>query len=157
MNVKTTFTGYNELAYSGFIVSADGIRPDPTQIETIAQPTPPLDVSGVRRFLGAIGIFRKFIENFSKRAHPLYHLLKSDIAWIWSAAQSAAWEDLRKCLMTAPIVLTYVRPDVPSVLDTDAPLEALGAAFMLANSEGDLQVVAYASRVVGENERNSSS
>ncbi|UYV78764.1 hypothetical protein LAZ67_16002677 [Cordylochernes scorpioides] len=66
----------DEVTFLGHRVDKDGIHPKENNIEIIKDMSPPKTVSGVRRFLGAVGFYRKFIAGFSEIAAPLYELTK---------------------------------------------------------------------------------
>ncbi|KAA3466671.1 RNA-directed DNA polymerase-like protein [Gossypium australe] len=54
-----------EVGFLRHIVSAEGIRVDPSKISTIVNWNPPKSVSEVRIFLGLVGYYRRFVEGFS--------------------------------------------------------------------------------------------
>ena len=62
----------------GYIISEKGIEVDKAKIELISKLPPPTNVKTVRQFLGHSGFYRRFIQDFSKIAKPLYKLLKKD-------------------------------------------------------------------------------
>ena len=49
----------------GHLVSERGIEVDKAKIEVIEQLPPPINVKGIRSFLGHAGFYRRFIANFS--------------------------------------------------------------------------------------------
>ena len=59
----------------GHLVSERGIKVDKAKIEVIEQLPPPINVKGIRSFLGRAGFYRRFIANFSQIARPLTSLL----------------------------------------------------------------------------------
>ena len=61
----------HEVKYLGKITSSEGYRPDPALKKKI-----PTTVGDVTKLLGMIGYYRRYIRDFSKRAKPLYDLLK---------------------------------------------------------------------------------
>uniref|UniRef100_A0A0G4I2L4 Reverse transcriptase domain-containing protein n=1 Tax=Chromera velia CCMP2878 TaxID=1169474 RepID=A0A0G4I2L4_9ALVE len=61
----------SEITYLGFLLSADGIRPDPAKLEAFRNIEPPQDRAEVYSFLGLVGWYRQFIERFSEIAFPL--------------------------------------------------------------------------------------
>jgi hypothetical protein len=63
----------------GHHLSAEGIKVDPAKIEVIVNLPSPKTQKDVRRFLGHAGYYRRFIENFTKVASPMFKLLTKDI------------------------------------------------------------------------------
>ena len=59
----------------GHTISGKGIQVDKAKIEVIEKLPPPINVKGVRSFLGHAGFYRRFIKDFSKIAKPLCNLL----------------------------------------------------------------------------------
>ena len=58
------------------IVSAEGIRVDPINIEVDVNWKPPRNVTKVRSFLGQVGYYRRFVKGFSVITSPLTKLLR---------------------------------------------------------------------------------
>ena len=52
-------------------ILARGIEVDRAKIEAIEKLPPPSSVKGIRSFLGHVGIYRRFIKDFSQIAKPL--------------------------------------------------------------------------------------
>lgn len=61
--------------YVGHVVSAEGIEPDDDKITKVKNWPTPSNSEDVRKFLGFVGYYRKFILNFSKIARPLTSLI----------------------------------------------------------------------------------
>ena len=68
-----------EVCYLGHIVSADGYRPDNSNIQAVTSflETPPKTIGELRKVLGMLGYYRRYIRNFAKTAKPLTDLLKA--------------------------------------------------------------------------------
>ena len=64
----------SSVRYLGNIFSAQGMRPDPSKVETIRDWPHPKDIGALRQFLGLASYYRKFIAKFSDIASPLYNL-----------------------------------------------------------------------------------
>jgi len=62
----------------GHLVSDRGIEVDRAKIEVIEQLPPPVNIKGIRSFLGHAGFYRGFIKDFSFIARPLTLLLAKD-------------------------------------------------------------------------------
>ena len=67
-----------EINYLGHRVSADGMKPGTENVEGIAEMAPPTTYTGIRRFLGATGFYRRFIKGYAKIAQPLNDLISDD-------------------------------------------------------------------------------
>ena len=68
------------------IVSQDGVFPDPVKVEAINRFFPPMDITSVKRFIGVINFFQKFIPDCAILAEPLIKLthdkkLSKQITW----------------------------------------------------------------------------
>ena len=59
----------------GHKISYKGIEVDKAKVEVIEKLPPPVNVKGVRSFLGHAGFYRRFIKDFSKIVKPLSNLL----------------------------------------------------------------------------------
>jgi len=95
---------FNEGIVLGHHILGDGIKVDSSKVEFLSK----LSVSScqkyVRIFLGFIGYYRRFIENFTKIASPLFKLLKKDCEFNWDSECQAAFETLKKRIFEAPIL-----------------------------------------------------
>ncbi|GFV62030.1 retrovirus-related Pol polyprotein from transposon 297 [Trichonephila clavipes] len=97
--------------------------------------------------------YRKFIPNFSDIARLLSNLKKRSTAWKWSEIEQQAFQTLKQCLITPPI-LKQVDPKKPFIIQTDASSYALGAVLLQGESPADEQPVEYASRLLSSAEKN---
>ena len=72
----------------------------------------PTTVGEIRSFLGLAGYYRRFIGNFSKIAKPMMELLKKDTKFKWTEECEASFQELKKHLVTALVlILPYQRKD----------------------------------------------
>ncbi|XP_073152960.1 uncharacterized protein [Henckelia pumila] len=80
--------------------------------------------SEIRSFLGLAGYYRWFVENFSQVARPLTQLTRKDVPFVWSAECEENFHEMRRCLMTSP-VLALPYGSGGFVVHTDASLQGL--------------------------------
>ena len=140
-----------EILYLGHVVSENGISPDPEKIRVLENYPHPINADEVKRFVAFCNYYRKFIPNFAKIAHPLNHLSRKDVQFIWSDECEKSFQLLKESMTTSP-VLQY--PNFSSenefILKTDASGISVGA--VLCNS--DNRPIAYASRTLNKAEKN---
>jgi len=138
----------NEVSFLGHVISGNGIAVDPSKVDAVSQWETPKSVTEVRSFLGLAGYYRRFIEGFSKLALPLTQLTCKGKAFVWDVHCENSFNELKKRLTTAPILI-LPKPDEPFVVYCDASKLGLGGVLMQ-----DGKVVAYASRHLRIHERN---
>ena len=91
----------------------------PEKLDGIQKMLPPQTPKEVKQFLGLIGYYRKFVPRFSDLARPLNALTQKNIEFEWTQVCQESFKLLKTSLMTEPI-LTYLDPNLPYVLFTDA-------------------------------------
>jgi hypothetical protein len=140
------------VGYLGHVITEEGVRPDPEKVEVIEKFPRPDSTKKLKCFLGMTGYYRKFINNYSKIATPLYLLLKGDAQFIWGNNQENAFQKLKEKLMSKP---TLQYPDFTRefVLTTDASNDGIGAILSQGEIGKDLPI-AYASRNLNKAEKN---
>nr|GEV67431.1 reverse transcriptase domain-containing protein [Tanacetum cinerariifolium] len=101
---------------------------DRAKVDVIAKLPYPTAIKGVRSFLGHAGFYRRFIQDFSKIARPMTHLLEKKTLFVFSKDCINAFETLKKKFIEAPILVV---PDwnLPSELMCDASDFAIGAVL----------------------------
>ncbi|GJU93532.1 reverse transcriptase domain-containing protein [Tanacetum coccineum] len=77
-------------------ISKSGIEVDRAKIDVIAKLPHPTTVKGIRSFLGHAGFYRRFIQNFSKIARPMTHLLEKETPFYFSKECIEAFNTLKK-------------------------------------------------------------
>ena len=133
----------NELDFVGYVVSADGVKVQPSKVKHIEDFPPPTNTTDLRRFHGIALFYRRFIANFAAITAPLTDLLKQDVPYVWTARQEKAFAKLKQTLSTAP-VLIIPNPDLPFTVITDASDFAVGAVLCQDHGKG-LQPCAFES------------
>jgi len=137
-----------EVQFLGHVISAQGISVYPAKIETVVKWERPQTVTEVQSFLGVAGYYRRFVEGFSKMVSPLTQLTRKDQLFSWTNECEACFEDMKRRLTTAPIL---VIPDTTKTFEVycDASYKGLGCVLMQ-----DKRLVAYASRQLKVHEKN---
>jgi hypothetical protein len=58
----------------------------------------PTDVHILRSFIGLCNYYKIYVQAFSTIVHPLYALLKKDVAWTWNEEAQQAFNTLEEKL-----------------------------------------------------------
>nr|GEU64419.1 reverse transcriptase domain-containing protein [Tanacetum cinerariifolium] len=82
-----------------------GIEVDRAKVNVIAKLPHPSTVKCVRSFLGHVGFYQRFIQDFSKIARPMTHLLEKETPFVFSKECVDAFNTLKKKLAEAPILV----------------------------------------------------
>jgi len=112
----------------GHKISSKGIEVDQAKIEVIKKLPPPVNVKGVRSFLGHAGFYRRFIKDFSKIAKPLCNLLVKDNEFNFDAKCLHVFSLIKEKFVTAPIIIAP-NWDLSFVLMCDASDYVVGAVL----------------------------
>ncbi|GJT71901.1 reverse transcriptase domain-containing protein [Tanacetum coccineum] len=125
-----------------------GIEVDRAKVEVIAKLPHPTSVKGVRSFLGHAGFYRRFIQDFSKIARPMTHLLEKETPFFFSEECIESFNTLKRKLTEAPILIA---PDwdLPFELMCDASDFAIGAVLGQRKNK-HFQPIHYASKTMNE-------
>nr|GEV18876.1 hypothetical protein [Tanacetum cinerariifolium] len=116
----------------GHNISNSGIEVDREKVDVIAKLPHLTTVKGVRSFLGHAGFYRCFIQDFSKIARPITHLLEKETPFVFSKECIDAFDTLKKKLTEAPILVV---PDwnLPFELICDVSDFAIGSENLVAD------------------------
>ena len=140
-----------KVSFLGHVLSRNGIEPDPEKVDTIVSWPVPRSLSEVRSFVGLASYYRSFIKDFSRIAAPLHELSKKVERFLWNKQRQQAFELLKSPLTSAPVLVAPNSEGV-YVLDVDASDASVGA-IVHQQQEGQLKVIAFASRMFDQAER----
>ncbi|XP_017613433.1 uncharacterized mitochondrial protein AtMg00860-like [Gossypium arboreum] len=96
-----------DVAFLGPVVSAEGVRMDPKNINKILEWRSPRSVTEVKSFLGLIGYYRKFVEGFAVTVNLLTMLFEKDKEFTWTEESQESYKKLKAILTKVP---TLVQP-----------------------------------------------
>ena len=157
-----------EIRYLGRLISENGYRPDPADVQALDRcKVAPVTVGQLRSLLGFLGYYRTYIPNFSIKLKPVYDLLQktegksenntkkqldSRAKIVWTSNHQKIVETTVDYLKS-PNVIAYPDFSKPFTVHTDASNEGLGAV-LYQDQEGKLRIVSLASRTLSLAERN---
>jgi len=144
----------HQLEFLGHIISEQGISVNPAKVRSIREFPTPKKVKDVQSFLALCNYYRKFIPKFSVEAHELNKLTYQKTPFVWNEVTEKTFNRMKELLTQAP-VLNYPRDEgeLTISLHTDASNRGLGAT-LYQTQDGEKRLLAYASRVLSESEKN---
>ena len=99
-----------EVRFLGHVVSASGVSVDPEKVEMSWER--PKSVFEIRSFLGLVGYYKRFIEDFSRLAAPMTRLTRKEVKFDWDDRCKEALQELKRRLTIAPILIVPDRGHV---------------------------------------------
>lgn len=141
---EKSLLGKGQIKFLGHTISEEGVRPDKSKVEALQKMAIPRDVKGIRRLLGSLNYYRRFVPEMAEYLVPLNNLLKKGRKVIVTAEIET---NIRKCIKRLQEEPILAFPDFTKQFNitTDASEYAVGAVLSQEGSGGD-RPVAYASR-----------
>ena len=136
----------------GFVISADGIAPDPRNLEKVREWPTPKNETDVRGFVGLGSYYRCHIPKFARIAEPLTDLLAKNRPFQWGAPQQEAFDELKRLLLMGT-ACSFPDFEKEFILKTDASDTTVGAVLSQRDDRNHDVLVACASQKLGEGER----
>lgn len=135
INVNKCVIARESLVFLGYSLSSKGVTPNPDKIESILKIKLPHDSKSLRRFLGIINFYRRFIPHAAEIQAPLFKMLTPrNTTLSWNEDLILSFEHCKQSLADATLL---EHPDHESVLSlfTDASSLAVGAALQQFTNE----------------------
>ncbi|GBG87853.1 hypothetical protein CBR_g46009 [Chara braunii] len=143
----------SEISFLGYIVTVEGLKPDPRNVAAAREAPAPVTLTQVRAFLGLASYYRRFIRSFACLAKPLTNLLKKEEQLIWTPECEAAFQALKEALTSAPVL---ARPDPTRqfALHTEWQPQAISAVLTQQGTDGREHAIEYASKTLSQAQSN---
>nr|GEX73718.1 reverse transcriptase domain-containing protein [Tanacetum cinerariifolium] len=137
----------------GHKISKSSIELDRAKVDVITKLPPPTTVKEIRIFLGYAGFYRRFIQDFSKIARPMTHLLEKDTPFFFFSSEcQSSFEILKKKLIEAPILVSSDW-DIPFEIMCDASDFAI-EAILGQRKDKYYRHIHYASKTLSDAQTN---
>ncbi|XP_064483070.1 uncharacterized protein LOC135395913 [Ornithodoros turicata] len=156
VNVAKCEFGVASTEFLGHRVTSEGIAPLEGKVEAITNFPRPESLRQLRRFLGLINFYRRFIPHCAETLRPLEELLaggKSNTSPLpWTPTTDAAFTKIKGDLAQSTL-LYHPQHDAPTVLMVDASNVAVGAVVQ-QQIDGDWRPTAFFSKALQPPEGN---
>ena len=125
--------GVDEVTFLGYKINKSGTCPPPDRIEALRNFPLPKTAEGLRRFLGMVNFYRRFLPNAAELQAPLVdccasNRLKGSQPVPWTAELELAFQKCKEHLGNATL-LAHPVPDAKLGLFTDASSTHVGACL----------------------------
>jgi hypothetical protein len=100
------------VVYLGDKILPNGIMAHWAKVVAILEMPNPTDVHTLKSFIRLCNYYRIYVQDFNIIVHPLYALLKKDVAWTWSEKAQEAFNTFKEKFSKFPIL---ERPDFSKV------------------------------------------
>lgn len=148
LSIKTQLF-MTEVIFAGACVGCEGIKPDLTKISAVIDWKIPLTIHDLMQFLGLTGYFRSLLKDYARQAAPLtdlirklgtppggqhigrhkyrQHLHLTQLQPHWGPRHIEAFMDLKKVLVSEPVLKGPRFNGTPFVVTTDGSQDSFGA------------------------------
>jgi len=149
INPAKCILGKKKIKFLGYEVSASGTQPLPAKVEAIKDFSKPATIKQLRRFLGMVNFYRRFIPGAAKEQAIFNDMLrgpkaKSKTQIVWTKEQELAFERCKDSLGRTT-ELAHPDPKAELILTTDASDTAIGAVVEQIGEKG-AQPLAFLSK-----------
>lgn len=148
INTGKCVFGAKEVTFLGYTISASGTKPLESKVEAIKSFPTPTTVKQLRRYLGMLNFYRRFLPNAAKIQAPLNALLAGNLKPSQpvnlTGAALTAFEESKVSLSNAAL-LAHPDCEAKLALVTDASDLAMGAVLQQLK-DGHWQPLAFFSR-----------
>lgn len=141
----------SQVKYLGYIVDSKGLHVDLEKVEAIEKYPALKNLRQLRRVLGMVGWYSRFMADYSLDKVSLCDLLRKGVKWSWTEEHDQAFRKIKKDLTYAPVL---IRPDFSKEfqLHCDASDYAIGAVLTQVR-EGEQHPIIFINRLLTSSER----
>ena len=147
LNLSKSSFFRKETKFLGFILTTEGIKPDPEKIRRIMEFPTPKNEKQLRGFRGLVNFYSKFSSRHAAETMPLLHRIKKGTTWKWDEEMQNSFDQVKR-LFCETVILYFPDPKKEYYLETDASNYALGAVLYQRNDKQEKEVVTLASRTL---------
>jgi hypothetical protein len=124
------------LKFAGFVVAAEGVKPDPAKLDSIRRFPTPVSLTELKGFLGLANQLGSFLPDLAHATVNMRTLLKKENAFLWLHHHDEEFAKAKSLLCSSALVKPF-DSRLPTELLTDASrLFGLGYALLQREPSG---------------------
>ena len=142
-----------KIGFLGVVIGPSGIEMEKEKVDGVLSWPEPRNTKDVRKFLGLVNYYRRFIKDFARVARPMNVLMRKDVKWRWKREEQTAFDELKKAFTTRPVLAA---PDLDKEfrVEADASNYATGGVLSIKCFDNFWRPVAFISKSLSDMERN---
>lgn len=149
INAEKCQIGKSTVIFLGHEITSQGIKPNPAKVQAILDLPRPKIAKELRKFLGAINFYRRFIPHAANNQRILQSMIKGNVRndktiLEWDEETNQAFVKCKEDLANAAL-LAHPSPDAKLCLHVDASNVAVGGALHQITERG-LEPLAFFSK-----------
>ncbi len=135
VNLAKCEFGKATVTYLGKVVGGGCVKPINAKVEAVCSFHAPTTRHELRCFLGMVGYYRGFCQNFASVVAPLTYLLSPKRPFEWSQQCQCAFDNAKSLLANAPVLMAP-NFERPFLLAVDASAYGAGAVLLQEDNKG---------------------
>jgi hypothetical protein len=151
LNPKKYLFAMKEGKILGHIVSAEGVRIDPSRVEAIQALSPPRSKKEIQAFLGKINFLRRFISNFAELVRHIIAMLRKGNEVKWTTEPMESFVQIKRALTEAPVLIS---PDYSKdfLIFSFASCDTVATVLLQRNDQGQEKPIAFYNKALRDAE-----
>ena len=125
-----------QMVFLGHVVSNKGISPDPKKLQVIREVPTPKNKKQLQQYLGLLGYYQRYIQNYANIVAPLYKLTGTKTRFEWNDELQKIFEKSKELLHER---LQLIYPDFTKefIIFTDASDKGMGGILAQLDEDGN--------------------
>jgi len=151
LNPKKSLFAMKEGKLLGHIVSAEGVRIDPSKVEALQTLSLPKSKKEVQAFLGKINFLRRFVSNFVELVKHITAMLRKGNEVKWTTEPRESFVQIKRALTEAPVLIS---PDYSKdfLIFSFASCDTVATVLLQKNKQGREQPIAFYNKALRDAE-----
>ena len=144
LNGEKCVLGVAEVEYLGHVVSASGIKPLPSNVDSLQEYPRPGTVHNLQSFLGMANFYRRFVPSAAQVLKPLTDALRGGkrAKLDWTDEMERSFQEVKRRIVEA-VELAHPDPEATLVLAVDASDTHVGGVLQQEDQSGHLRPLGF--------------
>lgn len=137
----------DRVPFLGYYLTTTGLEPDSEKIKCFQDFPSPTTRKELKRFLGGINYYNKFVDKYAKTVQPLMRLTSKKVKFIWTSNEEKHFLEIKNLFLKTN-VLNHPMPNQPYYLQTDSSDFAIGGHLFQIDSQNNKRAILFISKTL---------